>query len=375
MYGCGNANRNGDVTEMTSYTDCVTTEEQITESITVTENAEIIIPKSDNLQFSPGIDGIYNYCPSVMEVGDGQRYIYYCTNRESYKVIDYIGCRKGSKDAEGNWTWSEETVVLSPGEGESWDAHHVCDPSVVAGEFSYNGESYSYLMAYLGCTSYDNQDNKIGIAVSKSPEGPFVKVGTSPFVDFKLEPELSVFQWGVGQPSLVNLDKKGNIVLFYTRGDKNGTRTIAEEWQLADLSHPVRVSSVKLSELGLKDLNSSPDIINNADAVYDSDNGVYYFTSDCHPNPKDVPDYISSHFRVTYFTEKSSFSSIRWETLETVGKKETGAERNHNTGILRNEYVHLPSTGYLTVYYTVSNVGDGSLWSYRIYDRNVKLPK
>ncbi len=308
-----------------------------------------------------------------MQIDENTRYVYYCTNKESYNVTDYIGCRKGTKNADGTWSWGEEFTVLSPTSG-TWDARHVCDPSVIAGEFKYNGTTYSYLMAYLGCTSSDNQDNKLGFAVANSPEGPFVKVGNAPFIDFEHDSSSTVFQWGVGQASMVNMDKKADVMLFYTRGDVNGTRTIAEEWDLSDLSSPVRKSSVKLSETGLTNLNGGSDILNNADFVFDSENGRFYVSSDCHPNPGSVPDYISSDFRITYFYRPASYDTVRWNTLAVVGEAETGFARNHNTGIMRDAYGHL-ANDYITVYYTVSVEGDSSLWSYRIYDYHAHLAK
>lgn len=331
---------------------------------------EIVIPDSFNLQFDNSKKGIYNYCPSIMQISDDTRYIYYCTNQVSYNVTDYIGCRKATLNSSGEWEWSEESIVLSPTK-DTWDARHVCDPSVVGGSFKYNGETYSYLMAYLGCTSSDNQENKIGLAVSKSPEGPFVKVGDAPLVDFQKDPSSSAFQWGVGQPSLVNMDKQGTVMMFYTRGDKTATRTIVEEWDLSDLSNPKRNSSVKLSENGLRTLNGTSDILNNADFVYDSEAKRFYASSDCHPNPSDAPNFISSHFRIGYFEESSSYEYFVWKKLAQVGEDATGFARNHNTGILRDEYGHLPN-GYITVYYTVSVTGNSSLWSYRIYDYNIK---
>ncbi len=334
---------------------------------------EIELPESYNLQFTTDKKGIYNYCPTIMQTDDNTRYIYYCTNKESYNVTDYIGCRKATKGEDGSWSWGEEMIVLSPTAG-TWDARHVCDPSIVGGEFKYNGNTYSYLLAYLGCTSNNSQDNKLGFAVANSPEGPFVKVGDAPFIDFVRDNTTDVFQWGVGQASLVNMDKKSNIKLFYTRGDKDGTRTIVEDWDLSDLSSPQKKSSVKLSEFGLKNLNGEGDIINNASFVYDSEAKRFYAVSDCHPNPSSVPDYISSHFRITYFNEPSTYASFTWKSLKTVGASETGFARNHNTGILRDTYGQLPN-GYISVFYTVSVEGNDSLWSYRIYDYHIKTAK
>lgn len=311
-------------------------------------------------------DGIYNYCPSVIELEDGTRYVYYCTNTEAFEVIDHVGCRKAVL-SDCYYSYEDEQIVLMP-TADTWDAQHTCDPSVIAGEFSYQGETYSYLMAYLGCVTTNNQENELGLAVAKSPEGPFIKVGTEPLIHFsKDDPDSPVFEWGVGQPSLVNMDKKGRVMIFYTRGDKDGTRIIAEEWDLSDLDSPIQMSSTKLSAAGLENLNGSTDYMNNADFAYDPVRNRFYAVSDTHPNPTTTPNFISSNFRVTYF-EGTDFANVEWKTVEVPGEEETGFPRNHNCGLVRDMYGHLLSDYQLSVYYTMSEQNDDYLWTYRIYE-------
>lgn len=320
-------------------------------------------------------EGIYNYCPSAFQAGDATRYIYYCTNEEPYDITDYIGFRKGTLKW-GKYEWSEEKTVLAPTEG-SWDAHHTCDPSVIKGDFKYNGEKYEYLMAYLGCSSWDNQDNKIGLAVSSSPEEEFIKVGDVPFIDYIHDEELGseIFQWGVGQPSLVNTDKKSEIKLFYTCGDKYGTRVEYVTFDGSDLSNIRIISSGKVTNNGLINLNGKPDYLNNADFAYDSKADTYYTASDCHPNPESTPNYISGAFRITSI-KASELSTGEWSGLCEIGKKETHFARNHNVGILRDEYGHFLDNRKITVYYTISEENtDESLWTYRIYERKIMLSK
>ncbi len=328
------------------------------------------LPISHREQFAPASEGIYNYCPTAIELPNGTRYIYYCTNRDGYQIKDYIGCRRGTPDADGNIAWGEELLVLSPSD-TGWDSHHVCDPSVIAGSFSFAGESYGYLMAYLGCTSYDNQNNKIGIAVAKTPEGPFVRVSEAPLIDFSPDPSVDAFQWGVGQPSLINQDRSGHVLLFYTRGDKDGTRMMVDEWELSELSSPIRNASSELSRMWLYDLNRNNDFMNNADLAYDSEKKIYYSVSDCHPTPADTPSYISSHIRVNRFFEKDSFLQVLWREVAVFSPDDTGFARNHNAGLLRDPYGYLPQRDYLTVYYSVSESGENSLWSYRIRDAHI----
>lgn len=330
------------------------------------EDPDFVSYANDYPIFENKREGIYNYCPSVIQLEDGTRYVYYCTNTEGYNIIDHVGCRKAVFEY-GFYSYGDESIVLMPTEN-TWDAQHTCDPSVVAGNFLYQGETYSYLMAYLGCITVNNQENEIGLAVAKSPEGPFVKVGTEPLVSFsKDDPDSPIFEWGVGQPSIINMDKHGQITMFYTRGDKNGTRIIVEEWDMSNLDTPVRLSQTELSANGLENLLGNPDFMNNADFAYDSARNRFYAVSDAHPNPVSTPDFIASNFKVSYF-EGTDFANAEWKTVEVPGENETGFPRNHNCGLVRDMYGYLLSDYQLSVYYTMSEQHNDYLWTYRIHE-------
>lgn len=319
-----------------------------------TQNAQLCAPTKD---------GIYNYCPSVLEEADGSRYIYYCTNRESYKIIDYIGCRRGTRNADGSYTYGAETVVLAPTAG-AWDAHHTCDPSVVRGDFTYKGQSYRYLMAYLGCTSYDNQDNEIGFAVANDPMDPFVKIADTPTIPYVREGD--AWQWGVGQASLVSRDKGSRVYVFYTEGTATRTHEFVDEWDFADLENPVRLSHTDLATTGLTTRTGGGDYIGNADFAYDADSNSFYMATDSHPYPSDEPNYITEYFRVAYFAG-DDVTRVRWNELEHIGPAETGFARNHNVGLVRDAYGWLPGGNSLTVYYTGADKGANALWTYRLH--------
>lgn len=319
-----------------------------------TQNAQLCAPTKD---------GIYNYCPSVLEETDGTRYLYYCTNRESYKIIDYIGCRRGTRNADGSYTYGAETVVLAPTAG-AWDAHHTCDPSVVRGDFTYKGQSYRYLMAYLGCTSYDNQDNEIGFAVANDPMGPFVKIADTPTIPYVREGD--AWQWGVGQASLVSRDKGSRVYVFYTEGTATRTHEFVDEWDFADLENPVRLSHTDLATTGLTTRTGGGDYIGNADFAYDADSNSFYMATDSHPYPSDEPNYITEYFRVAYFAG-DDVTRVRWNELEHIGPAETGFARNHNVGLVRDAYGWLPGGNSLTVYYTGAGKGANALWTYRLH--------
>ena len=319
-----------------------------------TQNAQLCAPTKD---------GIYNYCPSVLEEADGTRYLYYCTTRESYKIIDYIGCRRGTRNADGSYTYGAETVVLAPTAG-AWDAHHTCDPSVVRGDFTYRGQSYRYLMAYLGCTSYDNQDNEIGFAVANDPMGPFVKIADTPTIPYVREGD--AWQWGVGQASLVSRDKGSRVYVFYTEGTATRTHEFVDEWDFADLENPVRLSHTDLATTGLTTRTGGGDYIGNADFAYDADSNSFYMATDSHPYPSDEPNYITEYFRVAYFAG-DDVTRVRWNELEHIGPAETGFARNHNVALVRDAYGWLPGGNSLTVYYTGADKGANALWTYRLH--------
>ncbi len=331
------------------------------EDIPSTQNTQLFGTSTSSDRYT------YNYCPSIMEEEDGTLHVYYCTNKGesswgSMVYIDYIGYRTGTPNGDGTYTWSSESIVLSPSASGAWDDKHNCDPSVIKGSFKYNDTNYSYLMAYLGCTQGDIND--IGLAVANAPAGPWVKVGTTPIVDYTYV-ESSANNWGVGQPSLVNKGgaDSGKVWMFFTRGDGDGTRTIVCDCDFSDLGNPVVGTETKLENEGLITLDTGArSIINNADFAYDDARKVLYATSGCHPFPTSAPSFIAGNFRVTSFRfggediaeiTYGKTSTAKWKYLATVGSEDTGFARNHNSGLVRDEYGHT-NGNILTVFYTVA---------------------
>ena len=331
--------------------------------------------KGDGLPFKEPLEQSFNYCPSVIEEADGARYVYYCATKESGVVQDHIYCRKGTKTSGGGYTWSEKTLVLAPRSyTEYFDAFHCCDPCVIKGEFVYNGETYSYLMAYTGNTS--NINNKVGLAVSKSLMSGWVALET-PFVTYSGDAS----HWGVGQPTLISVDKKGTVQLIYSVGGTS-TYQMSEQWDFSNLNSPVKISSSKVTEKGLTNLNGGIDYLSNVDMAFDETTSRYYAVSDCHPNPTDgEPHFVGSHFRVTYMTEKGTEFGASlaqsygksWLNLATVGPNETGFPRNSNCAIVRDAYGRIRNSGEIEVFYSMSQLGVGYEWTYRIYSYKIAV--
>ena len=305
-------------------------------------------------------ENFYNYCPTMLMEGNDTMHIWYCSNKISGNVTDYIAYRKGTLHADGKWTFTEKSLVLEAGSGNAWDSRHCCDPAVIKGEFKYNGETYSYLMAYLGCLTSDCTCNEVGIAVARSPEGPWVTYGDNPIANYRTSLEFDASHWGYGQPSLVSVDKKGKVILFYTKGIKLGTYTWAEMWDLYDLNAPIKMKESKLVDGG------AIETFNNADFAYDPVGNNFYCIKEDHVSgwyPSDGGvDWISGSNSVFYTGMSANdelvgdtlFNNAPWTKVGTVGKELTGFDRNHNAGILTDEYGWIMDNSKIPVVYTMS---------------------
>lgn len=346
--------------------------------------------------FEPPYTNLYNYCPSIF-VEDGVTHIYYCTNISPNVIRDHVGYRTS---ADGQ-TYSDEAIVLYPDADKTvWDGIHTCDPEIVKGEFHWNGEVYNYLLGYLGCKTLDCEINEIGLAVAKEPGGPFIKLDhLNPFVHYEFDSSTDerrkVFQWGVGQVSMINMDKKGQIMMIYTRGDAVGTSLVCEKWDLSDLNDPQPIGGddwkVTVPTRGAVGRDMKPSLLTNADFVYDGQNGQLYMVCDGAPtylegvDDPGSPTFISSNLRVLRFSQQCFPGEMegffvqdmyaRWNTVKSIGKKDTGFPRNHNAGLLSDPYGWLADEEALQVFYAVSDVGkpSDSLWTYRIHQYTVPL--
>ena len=369
----------------------------------VEEVKETFIPKVGEVKmlFDDGTIGEtnkYNYCPSYF-IEDNIAHVYYCTNKDEGNVTDYVGYRKGEV-VNNKVKYSDNSqYVLTHGEMGSWDSRHACDPSVVKGEFKYHGEKYNYLMAYLGCVPSDCTKNETGIAVSKTPDGPWIKCDFKedgvtkinpivPFSDFSCN-ETS---WGTGQPSLVSVDKKGRVLLFTTVGATNGTFTNLREYDFSDIdNYKLLRERVSINIDGIRGSNGSASFINNADFGYDEVNKRIIMSKPRQFFGTDgkSPNFIADTIDVYYIddTEGSEIGDVLfagknttkiWKLIGSVNESLTGFLRNHNTGLVTDEYKRIDSSSPLGVLFTRGDEDRGGQWSYlstyRLYITALDFP-
>lgn len=369
----------------------------------VEEVKETFIPKVGEVKmlFDDGTIGEtnkYNYCPSYF-IEDNIAHVYYCTNKDEGNVTDYVGYRKGEV-VNNKVKYSDNSqYVLTHGEMGSWDSRHACDPSVVKGEFKYHGEEYNYLMAYLGCVPSDCTQNETGIAVSKTPDGPWIKCDFKedgvtkinpivPFSDFSCN-ETS---WGTGQPSLVSVDKKGRVLLFTTVGATNGTFTNLREYDFSDIdNYKLLRERISINIDGIRGSTGSASFINNADFGYDEVNKRIIMSKPRQFFGTDgkSPNFIADTIDVYYIddTEGSEIGDVLfagknttkiWKLIGSVNESLTGFLRNHNTGLVTDEYKRIDSSSPLGVLFTRGDEDRGGQWSYlstyRLYITALDFP-
>ena len=322
----------------------------------------------------------YRYAPTAIEE-NGVRTWFWCANWASGVVTDHIVMRVDTWNGSG-WTAGAEKVALAPGPPGAWDDRHVCDPEVVAGEFRYTapGQSaptiYRYALFYLGANDEAGSGgvNQVGWALAESLDGPWIRVSTdAPLV-------AATAWWGAGQPSAVSLDGKGDVLLFYTRGDAQGTRTMRRRASLGDAHAPVLEAESEVPVAGLERLDGSPDPDNHGGAVvYDPARDLLWLVRGVHPFPASCPDFISEALQVASIPAPAIWTgSGRWTVHANITRSMAGTDRVFDGGFVRTP------TGQTLVANTIAPVlsvaqecaGNdfaSSLWTYRTHDASVYL--
>ena len=361
-----------------------------------------LLPEIDEVRLlfskaDPKSSQYYNYCPTSF-VENNVQHIYYCTNESDGNVTDFVGYRTG-QIIDNKLVYSEEELILTHGEvGVDWDSRHVCDPSVVKGNFTYNEETYSYLMAYLGCSSSDVTLNETGLAVSKTPAGPWIKVAFEKDGVTKLRPIVPVTDftdnqkcWGTGQPSLVSVNEAGEVLLFTSVGIETATFTNLRHYDFSNLNDVKLIDEQRtIMTTGVVGTSTGASFINNADFAYDKENqrvlmvkGRQHYNAD-----GKLPNQIESILDVYYIddTERTGVGSVlfagnnttkQWKLMGSINQDLTGFLRNHNPGFITNEYGHILNTDALPVAFTRADEGGGwqHLATYRIYATSIAFPK
>lgn len=324
----------------------------------------------------------YSYCPSILKEEDGTVHMFFCGNPNQGVMVDNIYHIRINPDG----TKSTAKSVLQPGEPGTWDDHHTCDPSVIAGEFSMDEQDYKYAMFFL-TNRYGVYYNEIGVAFSNRPDadewvkypGLLVEKTWNGEVDQDLGNGNK--SWGVGQPSAVSLDNKGKVLLTYTIGDISGTRIVWTQMDMSEMNTYSHSATATMVRSGLMNLNNSgSDYTCNSDFAIHSDENIIVMVRPVQPNASDYPSYLNISLEVDYMKLSDFLASTGvWTPMLRITPTETKFPRNHNAGIERDAYGQIGSWKEPVIYFTVSkatpdvnaSTGRHAEWTYHIYKGNV----
>ena len=182
------------------------------------------------------------------------------------------------------------------------------------------------------------------------------------------------------------------MLLFTTVGASNGTFTNLREYDFSDIDNYQLIRErMKITSTGVKSISSGIDVINNADFGYDVENRRIIMAKPRQRFGTDGknPNFIADTTDVYYIddTEGTNVGDVlfagnnttkTWKSIGTIDKSLTGFLRNHNTGLITDEYGHIDSSKNLGVAFTRSDEETGNNWSYlstyRIYATAFNFP-
>lgn len=294
---------------------------------------------------------------SVIEE-NGVRYIVYASN-ETKQGNQVFAARKATK-VENKWVYQEKHIVLS-GNEDGWDKN-IFNPSILKGQFVYNGTTYPYLMAYNGNDNNDGINNHIGLAVSNDILSSWTRVGNAPILR---NPEIYEASYGFGSPSLVSYDREGKGYLFYAVGEREVSFTAVKTFDFSNLNNMVLEGGyTSLPITGLTDKVEGEAIILNAGFALNSNGTSLYMVRDRLPQSANRPnqtteveiDVANSSIFTDLSTSWSKVDNITGtKTIDPNDEESLGWDQIYSGEFVTDPYGYLLSSSQAEVIYSTYN--------------------
>ena len=299
--------------------------------------------------------GYYMKNSDLIQEGD-VRYLTYITNKTQGGDDNVVAVAKATKHAEG-WVYEEQVVVLE-GTVEGWD-EYITSATIVKGEFSYQGQAYSYLMAYAATSKSSEICNEIGFAVSNSPVETFVKVGAEPVIRYNSEIYNNF--GGCTSPSAINYNKVSGIRIFYTYADAYGAFARFYDFDCSNLDNVERLDASRTIHITNKgNLQGGEDVLMfpNADFVYNAAEATFECVKDVSPAGATNPQ-VATAIELAFIAEAELYTTDVETGFVSLGAYDgfdlgTTYERVYNATLVSDEYGH--ALDIMEVVYTVSEL-------------------
>jgi hypothetical protein len=286
--------------------------------------------------------GKYDAYPSHLFI-DGVHHLWFCgfsTNGPDGVIDGIFYTFKTGNLGAGGWSTPVEVFnrTTSP-----WAEHHVCDPSVVLGDFLYNGLHYRFALYY---TADDNSspfgvNNQIGLAFSNDGTTwvahPTPVLTTTNAFNATYGVGASGTAWSEGTPVLNH---------FYNDTTVAGPFPVVRKSSADGLTYtPAVALSTLFDEAGRANYGSTPDL------AFSPLEGVWYGTL----SNADSDGTGLGEVRVIRSTGSSVSDS--WEVVHIIDQSVTGEEVQHNAGLAKNgdSTLHVDSAGWA---YLLISTGD-----------------
>lgn len=327
-------------------------------------------------------DKRFAYAPSVIQKsGSDALEIFTCHNPANGTYDDAIYLSQVMPQKNGDFQVNTSFSFYPGNRPNDWNA---CDPTTVQGEFRFKGKTYNHAIFYtampyerfLAITSSpppknSSEYNEVRLLLYSSARNDFAFYGS--FFNFPRQSD-DTFSYGFGQPSVISLDQKGKLLLFYTHGrTKNTTSDWHTKYRILD------IANVDSPVVGPQQMLSSRSIIpiTNGDYALGPGNKLYVITED--PTKWIEGIKVASGLRLLSMTVNpndlnTSLQTETWKIEKTIQKNDTNQSLNHNAGLIRNEFGRITDINNIGIIFT----GGDSLakpieWTYKLYATYINL--
>jgi predicted heme/steroid binding protein len=339
-------------------------------SSTATNDSSITTASYFNSQSE---SGLYAYAPSIIDI-NGELLFFTCHSHhdnQPYYIQDdiYVHTQGNEKMVIGN-----ERVLDTRRTDLRWDDYNLCDPSVVQGNFKYNGTSYKYAMFYTGAGlhNYKGLNNQVGLAVSNDLERGWIRY-PHPIIPFSAghgSPEQNKY-WGFGQPSAVKLSAE-KILLIFSAGEPDIAgehRTTVDLSNFTDTQKPPVTQYERLNPAGLQSVIGADQYFTDVDIAFNPTSREFYAIRSKHYNQTNnqsaypikvdwsgagllVDGYLAPRVEILKISEADFWNNGAWTAVTDIGKDQTGNFLNHNPGLAKTLDGYLPNPSQISAYFS-----------------------
>ena len=312
-------------------------------------------------------EGFMSNDASVIE-DENVRYVAYVSNENKDENVNSIYVRKGEKDANGKYVYSERKLAIKSG---AWDKR-ISAPSIVKGVFKLGDETYKYLMAYQGTSSDENFNYSIGFAYANDIMGEWKKVGETASVTYNPSVHGNNI-YGMGSPELINMGTSGELMLFYTWGEATLTCSEVRKINASDLSSIKVDGQRQITVKGLQDGGENP-IFANAGFAFNKNKTMIYVARDVYPLSSIAPGHSNKIEVAKASSNIFDNITLSWDSVKTVLGSDTiieddasslGWDELYSGSFVKDAYGYLDDSKALELVYSGQDEKDSYENDYR----------